>query len=140
MLIELGRFVTPEAVVDLTTTGLVVTLANGEDTEAVLKPLRYTKLETPAKVAVDYRTYALSPSGRPTVEDSVAVWAWVANYYWQPPKKPVTLRKAAITLARVSKAEYRVELEVAEVATQYILDRPTVRVLEEAYRLTRQTM
>jgi hypothetical protein len=139
MLIELGRYVTPEAIVDLSVSGLQLTLANGDDAESILKPLG-GKFEAPVESSADVRTYALLPSGRPSIEEGIPIWAWVANYYWEPPSSPKPLlRKASLSLARVSKSEYRLELDVGGLATQYVMDRATVRVLEEAYKLTRQT-
>jgi hypothetical protein len=140
MLIELGRYVSPEAVVDLRVSGLHLTLANGDDTEAILKPLRAAKFEPTVEHSKEVRTYSLTPSGRPSTEEGVPIWSWVANYYWTPPSTPQpVLRKAALSLARISKSEYRLELEVGGLVTQYVMDRSTVRLLEEAYKLTRQS-
>lgn len=141
MLITLGRFVTPEAVVDLGVSGLRVMLANGVDgSGSTLRPYRFNQLSVPVNFSEEYRVYELSPAGRPVTEGGALVWSWIANYYWQPPKYRLTVRKADISLARISKTEYRVELEVAGVTTQYVLDRPSVRTLEEAYKVARQVL
>lgn len=135
MLIQLGRFVAPEAMIDLGHPGLRVILAGSEHTAAVLKPMAPTfeGFEEPVQREAELLTYDLFPRRRPTRDGNVLTWSWTANYYWAPPKSRIIIRKAGIYLARISKSEYRLELEVAGATTQYIFERATTRTLEEAF-------
>jgi hypothetical protein len=127
MLIELGKYVEPEVVIDLNYPGLVVSLADG-DKEARMAIARSTLFETATSQTEGSRSYSLLPTRRPVLDGITPIWQWVAHYYWVLPGS----RKAYITLARTSKTSYRLELEVCRFSAQYVLDKGTNTLLDAA--------
>jgi hypothetical protein len=144
VLIEFGVYDEHEVMFDLRKgSGIHVTLADGNDPwTSMLKPLDTRTLESPYAVQEIRRTYSLSVAGQANTSDKIHTWTWVAHYYWSQGSSLV-LRKATIVVARINKAEYRLEVtwgkDDAHIL-QLVLDSGTARVLEKLFRTTRNYM
>ena len=136
--LQLGVYLEIEAIVDLRSPGLSVTLHDSPNWEAQLRldglPHRRAALH-PIGEEPPLRTFNLELLHEGAVHEDIRVWRWVANYWWLPPKTSVGLRRTDLTLARMNKKEYRLEvLPLNGTPTQYILDKATVKILEESLK------
>lgn len=139
---QLGIFRELELVVDVRPTGVVVTLADGYDNEAVLRMMANPRRTYPPVYVGDmHRVYVLSPlvpsRAINTKQGVIHVWEWISHYYWTT-QKDVILRRADFTVARLSRHNYRVEMCTWDrQLIQYIPDKHTEEELEESFLTTR---